>query len=228
MPKTHLIKKLQHFTADQVITTLKPYVTERRQQRIQSVLDHRLSSIQIVLEMPYDINNALAILRTCECFGIQHCHVIQPQGEAMSLRRLTRGAWYWVDITIHQSLTECLQQLSATQFFIAGAALQGSQPLHAVPVDQPLVLLLGNEQQGLSEVALQACDMTYQISMSGMTESLNLSAAAAISLHDTTQRKRQLLNTNGDLSDDEKTQLTARYFLNSVNYRLVNNLLPSK
>ena len=227
MPKTHLYQKLETFSAQHIIDTLQPYVTQRRQDRIESVLAKRLSSIQVILEVPCDINNAFAILRTCECFGVQHLHVIQPKGEAMSLKRLTRGAWYWVDLTIYNSLAECLSQLPTSPHCIAGAALTGTQTLETVPVEQPLYLLLGNEQYGLSESALQACPTTYQIPMCGMTESFNLSAAAAISLYDTTQRKRRLLQSPGDLNQIEQTHLTARYFLNSVNRRLVNSLLPS-
>ncbi|MBV53146.1 MAG: hypothetical protein CL816_03655 [Coxiellaceae bacterium] len=227
MPKTHLHRKLEIYNAQHITDALQPYVTQRRKDRIESVLEKRLSGIQLILEAPCDINNAFAILRTCECFGIQHLHVIQPKGEAMSLKRLTRGAWYWVDLTIYNSLSECLNQLPSSPYCLAGATLSGEQTLHELSIDQPLFLMLGNEQYGLSDEAIHACHTTYQIPMCGMTESFNLSVSAAISLYDTTQRKRKCLQAPGDLSLDEKAQLTARYFLNSVNHRLVNSLLPS-
>ena len=81
MVSTFIQEKLQHFSAEHIIKTLIPYVSARRQQRITEVLERRLSSIQLVLESPYDINNAYAILRTCECFGIQTLHIIKPAGK---------------------------------------------------------------------------------------------------------------------------------------------------
>ena len=212
--------------AKHIINTLQMYVTERRKIRIDDVLQHRLSSIQLVIESPCDINNAFAILRTCECFGIQTLHVIKPGGEAASIRRLTRGAMYWVDIIQHDSVTEFLQSIDRSQCLLAGGILQSTQTLSNVPIDRPLYLLLGNEQKGLSDFTQQACDMTYRIPMCGMSDSLNLSASAAISLYETAQRKRALLNTSGDLNSATKQTLQARYYLNSVTHRLIQALLP--
>ena len=76
---------------------------------------------------------------------------------------------------------------------LAGAALNDSPvSMQAVPIDKPLCLLIGNEQRGLSREAMDACQLCYRIPMAGMSQSFNLSVAAAISLYDTTCAKETL------------------------------------
>jgi TrmH family RNA methyltransferase len=51
------------------------------------------------------------------------------------------------------------------------------------PGEAPWVLLLGNEQKGLSAEQLAACDVTVSMPMRGVVSSLNLSVAAGILLY---------------------------------------------
>ena len=103
---------------------------------------------------------------------------------------------------------------------VAGGTVDATVALSDVPVEKPLCIIIGNEQRGLSKSAQAACDIRYQIPMFGMSESLNLSVSAAISLYDTTSRKRQLLKCASDLTQDQQATLRAQYYLNSVSARL--------
>ena len=210
-----------------IIDKLAPYVTDRRKQRIEAVLDGRLQRIQLALESPTDMHNAMAAVRTCEALGVGTIHIISPEGEATGARTISQGAMFWVDIIIHNDLAAFLAFISEQNLQLGGAVMEEGLALHQVAIEQPLCLMLGNEQRGLSAAAKTACDFLYHIPMHGMSESLNLSVSAAISLYDTTSRKRQALQQNGDLSTAEKIQWRANYYLNSVNARLIDGLLSS-
>jgi len=215
-----------------IIESLNPFVTERRKERIKNVLDYRLSSIYLAMECPSDINNALAAIRTAEALGIDTVHIINPEGGAAATRAVTQGAIYWVNVAYHDSLDDflCWGQVrgqtpeGSDPYLLAGAKMDGKKALSDVPVDKPLCLLLGNESRGLSKSAINACDITYHIPMCGMSESLNLSVSAAISLYDTTQRKRALLKSSGDLSETDYATRLARAYLQSVPKRLAEKL----
>lgn len=208
--------------AQDIIEQLAPFVTERRKAKIQAVLDHRLSSIHLAIESPSDINNALAAIRTSEALGIDTVHIIQPEADARSAKAITQGAIYWVNVVFHDSLEAFVKNTS--NVILAGAKMDGEKPLSDVPVEKPLCLLLGNESRGLSQSAIKHCDLTYRIPMCGMSESLNLSVSAAISLYDTTQRKRALLNKNGDLSKADYLTRQAKAYLQSVPKRLAERI----
>lgn len=41
------------------------------------VLLHRTTRITLVLELPYDMHNVMAVMRTMECLGIQNLYIVK-------------------------------------------------------------------------------------------------------------------------------------------------------
>ncbi len=215
----------EKYTSTEIIDTLEPYVSEKRKQRIVAVIKNRLHSIQLAIEAPADINNALACVRTAEAFGISNVHIITPEADAKYARGITQGAIYWVDVHFYESFAIFLKHIEKQNLALAGGIMQAKNSISEVAVKTPICILIGNEQRGLSDEALAASDILFQIPMVGMSESLNLSVSAAISIFSMSSRKRNLLQQNGDLSTQQQQTLIAKYYLNSVSRRLIENLL---
>lgn len=225
---THENKQyLKTHSATEIITTLSPYVTDARKQKIADVLAGRLAQIEVAIEAPCDIHNAFAVIRSAEAFGIYNIHIIAAEGDAIGMRGVTQGAFNWVEIHYHDSLDDFLSYTQSQSLLLAGGALHIDKPLAVsdINIEQPLCLLFGNENRGLSPAAQSACDIIFQIPMVGMSESLNLSVSAAISLFNCSQRYRAQIGNAGDLSEAAYQQLQAAYYLVSVKPRLVNGLL---
>jgi tRNA (guanosine-2'-O-)-methyltransferase len=225
MQKSEQDQLIEQHGNETLIDALGPYVTDNRKERINTVLDARLNEIQLAMEAPSDIHNALAAVRSSEALGISTVHIICPEGDATGARATTQGAMYWVDVTYHDSLDDFLKAIKKEGFLLAGGAITATESLSGVPVDKPLCIILGNEHRGLTQAAQDACDIHYKIPMYGMTESFNLSVSAAISLYDTSNRKRELLKKNSDLTVNKRQELQARYYLNSLTPRLITGLL---
>lgn len=215
---------LEQYPADVIIDTLTPFVSEQRQQRIEEVISGRITGIQLAIECPSDINNAFAAIRTAEALGISKVHIITPEGTTLMAKPITQGAFYWVDISYYDTLEQFLDYCHDQSLLLAGGTVDATTPLHEVSIDQPLCVMIGNEHRGLSEAAQAACAIRYKIPMVGMSESMNLSVSAAISLYDTSQRRRAQLGSKGDLSGDQQQTLRAQYYLNSVAPRLARGL----
>ncbi len=215
---------LKQYPPDVILERLSPYVNAQRQQRITDIINGRLNSIQLAIESPCDINNAFATIRTAEALGVSNVHIISPEASAATAKSITIGALHWVTIHYYDTLLQFLKHLQTTSITLAGGVVDAHTPLHAVPIDTPLCIMIGNEQRGLSIEAQNACALHYKISMTGMSESMNLSVSAAISLYDTTSRKRALLGTQGDLNQAEQNCMRASYYLNSVAPRLARGL----
>ncbi|MDF1795881.1 MAG: RNA methyltransferase [Coxiellaceae bacterium] len=215
---------LNNHPSTEIIEKLAPFVSDARKLRIADVIAGRLNSIQLAIEAPSDINNALAAVRSAESLGVSHVHFICPEGDAIAAKPITQGAFYWVSIHYHNTLKDFLRYCENENLQIAGGTVTATTPLQQVPVDKPLCLLIGNESRGLSDQAVAACDIEYKIPMVGMSESLNLSVSAALSMYDTSQRKRALLNGNSDLSVEQQQALQALYYLNSANARMYPHL----
>jgi tRNA (guanosine-2'-O-)-methyltransferase len=218
-------KLLSEHPEQYIIDTLQPYLTDARRERIDAVIECRLNSIQLAIECPSDINNALAAIRTCEALGISHIHIIKQESSAVAIKNITQGAFYWVNVHFYKTMDDFLIFANNEKLQLAGGTVTSEQTLNDIPVETPLCILIGNEQRGLSQQAQQACQYPYKIPMHGMSESMNLSVSAAISLYDVSCRKRQRLGRNGDLSQQQQAHLRAQYYLHSTETRLAHALL---
>jgi tRNA (guanosine-2'-O-)-methyltransferase len=208
-----------------VVEVLSPYLTEARRARIEKVLTSRISSVEVAIEAPSDPHNAAAVVRTCEALGAMTVHAIAAEGDVLHKKRTTQGAYHWVHTRQHADLGGCLDDVHARGLLLAGACVDAVTPLGALPIDRPLCLLFGNEHRGLSESAREACDERYAIAMFGMSESLNLSVSAAISLYDVLGRLRAALGRDGDLDDAAVLRERAIGYVRSVDERLLVGLL---
>jgi tRNA (guanosine-2'-O-)-methyltransferase len=70
-------------------------------------------------------------------------------------------------------------------------------------------LVFGSESHGISKEVSAASDGDFTINMFGLTESLNVSVAAAVSMHWARFARAKALSTKSDLSERERTALLA-------------------
>lgn len=206
-----------------VAQALGPYLTEARREKIERLLDGRLPAIRVAVEAPTDPHNAAAVVRTAEALGVLSVHVIAAEGRALHAKRTTQGAFRWVRTHHHASLGAFLGHAGVRGADLYGAWMDAERPLAAIPVDRPLCLLFGNENRGLSGEARAACTAGFRIPMVGMSESLNLSVSAAISLYDVTSRHRAAGAAR--LQGAQRAEMKARHYLDSVDDRLWSSLL---
>lgn len=202
------------------VDALMPYLTAERVEKIERVLTGRTESLSIAVESPSDPHNAAAIVRTAEALGVMAVHVVTPEGRALHKRATTQGAFRWVDTHHHETLEALVKTQRSRRVRLCGAAMDGSTPLPRMALDEPLCLLFGNEQRGLSSQARAACDELFHIPMVGMSESLNLSVSAAIAMHHVVSHR-----SDAGLSEARCALWRARYFARSVDPRLVLGLL---
>ena len=62
---------------EELVDYLGQFVSARRKTRIDNVLAWRTRYLTLVLEDIYQPHNASAVLRSCECFGVQDVHVVE-------------------------------------------------------------------------------------------------------------------------------------------------------
>jgi tRNA (guanosine-2'-O-)-methyltransferase len=219
---------IDDFGVDALVTALDPFLTEERKRRIETVLSGRLESIQVAVEHPEDPHNAAAIVRSAEALGALHVHVVDAPTGALHAPSTTQGAFCWVHTHHHARLEDLLAVTKGRGSLLAGAVMEGELPVDELPVDRPLCVLFGNEGTGLTREALAACDLTFRIPMFGMSESMNLSVCAAITLYALTHKRRKLLAAPGELAGPRLRYERARYYARSVDRRLLDGLMSAR
>ncbi len=172
-----------------VLQHLSRFVSDHKKEFAEKVLNARTRHVTVVLENIYQSQNSSAVIRTCECMGLQDVHVIEDKSKYSVNRRILKGAHKWTNIIHHQSkqgdtTIECFNRLKEQGYkiLVADPAEIGVS-IHDVPVDESkIALVFGNELHGVSEVAQLHADQKIKIPMFGFTESLNISASVSICL----------------------------------------------
>lgn len=179
-------------------------ISEERQSRVRDMLSRRLGTIVVVLEAVHRRHNASAILRSCECFGVHEVHLI-TKGFKPS-KGAARGSERWLDIHRWNSTDEAVAELKRRGFAIYVADLM--EDVHSpdsLPIEGNVAILMGAELTGVSDRARELCDGAICVPMHGLTESLNVSVAAACILQRLTERIRER-SGGGNLAADKQEQ----------------------
>jgi len=164
--------------------------TTRRFHRVRDTLSRRQPDLTVLLENVDVPRNLAAILRSCDAAGVAEAHAVWPGGRLKISRPASGGNRKWVPVRKHRTLAEALAQLREKGLRILAAhPAADAVPFRDVDYTQPTAILLGNEDNGVSDEALAAVDGQVIIPMSGMGTSLNVSVAAALILFEA-QRQR--------------------------------------
>ena len=196
-------------TAD-LIDHLSGFVTENRLNVFQLVLGERTRYITVLLEDIYQAQNASAVLRTCECLGVQDVHIVEENNEYEINPDISVGSNLWLSVHHYNSgsplgselhnrkpdrkggfhITRAIHALKEQGYRIVATSPHGNgiTPDNFDLAKGKSAFMFGTELEGLTERALQMADEFIQIPMVGFTESYNISVSAAVIMY--TLRKR--------------------------------------
>lgn len=137
------------------------------------------------LENIQDPSNMGTILRTAEALGIDGvilssdcCDIYSPK-----TLRGSMGAVFRLPVLICDDLPIFISELNNRGISTYASTPHDADSIRDVDFSGGGVMLIGNEGNGLSEDAINACSCRVRIPMRGRAESLNAAAAAAILLY---------------------------------------------
>lgn len=204
----------------QVRAYLAPFVRPERIARLESVLARRTAHLTVLLDQVHDPHNIAACLRSCDACGVQRLHIISEDGDPVMMNReVTQGTHRWLDVTYHPNAAAAVDALRGAGYRLAVSRLGGNPvplPLRQLPLATPICLVFGNERDGVSTPILDAADLAFHVPMWGFVESLNISVALGITLHQLRVRLDDELPDRGCLSDEAQRAILDRWLLAEV------------
>jgi len=212
---------------------LRSIVNPERVERVDGVLAYRTRRITVVLEDIYQSHNASAVVRSCECFGVQDIHVVESANAFSVNSSIVQGSAKWVTLKRYrgpQATDTCLDRLAESGYrIVAMDPRANSVPIDDLPIDAPVALCFGSEEPGLSAAARRKSDLAATIPMHGFTRSLNLSVSAGIALQSLGRRFRGSQEADWALSNREQAELRALWLARSLSAgaRIVQRHLES-
>lgn len=206
---------------NELINFLQQFTSKNRLAVFNKVIANRTRYITIVLEDIYQSQNASAVLRTSDCFGIQDIHIIENKNKYDINPDVALGSSKWVDLFRYNknenNTLEAINNLRKKGYRIVATTPHiGDINLDNFDLKKGKVaLFFGTELTGLSDLMIENADEYLKIPMYGFTESFNISVSAAIIIHHLTSKLRTS-EINWQLSKHEYEELKLDWLKKTV------------
>jgi TrmH family RNA methyltransferase len=141
------------------------------------------SGLWVALDRIRDPGNLGTIIRTADAAGSDGIILIGESCDPFSSEcvRATMGSIFHVPVA-RADESDFIDHAGTTPTRLVGTHLGGSVDYRQGEYQPPCVLVMGNEQKGLSDALAGACNQLVRIPMAGRAESLNLAVATGLML----------------------------------------------
>ncbi|WP_308659875.1 RNA methyltransferase [uncultured Alistipes sp.] len=175
------------------IAWLAEFMLPERYDVLRRTVAMRTRYMTILAENTFHPQNAAALIRHCEAFGLQQMHTVETVCRFNPNAAIVRGTDRWVDIRRHRSTAEAIAALRGEGYRIVATTphREDTTPESFDVTRGRFALVFGTEHAGISEEVLASADEFLRIPMCGMVESLNVSASAAILIYMLSERMRR-------------------------------------
>ena len=163
------------------------YVAEVKEFKMAKVEDmiKEKNGLIVMLDGIQDVHNLGAIIRTCECAGVDG--VIYKSHNAVKVNdtvaKVASGALEYMKVAEVNNLVNTIKELKKKGYWIVGSAGDAKQFYTDLKYDMNTVLVIGSEGKGMSRLVKEECDFIVKLPMFGKVTSLNASVAAGILIY---------------------------------------------
>jgi tRNA (guanosine-2'-O-)-methyltransferase len=207
----------------ELITYFSQFITENRFNLMNQVAGMRTRYLTVVLEDIYQPHNASAVLRTCDCLGIQDVHIIENKNRYTLNPDVELGSAQWLDLVKYSGsddpAMEAIRDLKSKGYRIIATTPHKNDvtPEGFDLTRGPAALVFGTEMRGITPEMISQADEFIKIPMVGFTESFNISVSAAIILHVLTDRLRKS-EIDWHLNENERDALLLNWLRKTIKH----------
>jgi tRNA (guanosine-2'-O-)-methyltransferase len=169
----------------QLLEELSP----NKRQLFDTKIKTRTRHFSLALEDMMKSQNASALMRTADAFGIHRIDIYDKNERFNVSAGISKGVEKWLDSNFFNSyddggVAEWVSSLKATGRKLYVTTLdKNAVPLSQIDPTVPATICFGNEQEGASAELISLADKTMYIPMKGFVESFNVSVSCGIVLH---------------------------------------------
>ena len=152
---------------------------------IKTIEEDDKSNFVVMLDSIEDPHNFGAIIRTCECAGVDY--IIIPKNRSVSVNstvyKTSSGALSNMKIVEVTNLHNTIKKLKDLGFWVYGSDAKGKD-YRSIDFGGKTCLIIGSEGHGLKQIVSNSCDEIISLPMKGKINSLNASVAAGIFIYE--------------------------------------------
>jgi tRNA (guanosine-2'-O-)-methyltransferase len=170
-----------------VLQRFQEILTPNKVALFNRIAAQRTRHLSVVLEDIFQEHNASAVIRSCDCFGIQDLYAIEDKNKYVLQRNIAKGSGRWIDLhrfaNKDTASMDCLNHLREKGYkLVATSPHINAYTPETLPIENPIALIFGTERRGITESIIANADYHLTIPMYGFTESFNLSVSVAVIL----------------------------------------------
>ncbi|WP_110461221.1 TrmH family RNA methyltransferase [Ruminiclostridium sufflavum] len=164
-------------------------VLKKREFKLNNVIEQ--GSAIVILDSLQDPGNVGTIIRTSDAANISAVFMTKGCVDLFSPKvlRSTMGSVFHIPIFEGQNIKEIAGQLKKAGYRIIASHLSGKNNYYEENLSGKIVLVIGNEANGISDETAELSDSLVKIPMPGRAESLNAAVAASIMIYETVRQK---------------------------------------
>lgn len=186
-----LLEKIYKGKTQGVIAYVPNYKYADVDDILQHAKDNNKAPFIVILDSIVDPHNVGAIIRTCECAGVDG--VIIPENRAClvneTVYKTSVGAVSHIKVALVKNLTRTIEYLKE-QGIWTYALEAGSKRIYEADFTYPTALIIGSEGKGVSRLVKETADEVLSLDMYGFVNSLNASCAGAIAIYEVVRQRR--------------------------------------
>ncbi|MDR2126233.1 MAG: RNA methyltransferase [Prevotellaceae bacterium] len=199
---------------------LEQFVHDKRVELLRQKLLQRTRYLCICLEDIYQSQNASAVLRTCEAFGIQDVHIVEDKNKYQINPMVVKGSVKWLSLYKYNSPQpsyDAVQYLKNHGYRIVATSPYGDNvALEDFDITKgKTAVFFGTEYSGISDTVRKNADEFITVPMFGFVESFNISVSAAIILHQLIMQLRKS-TVAWQLSEDEQNTIMLQWLRSTI------------
>lgn len=200
---------------------LESYLTPGRKALFEKIISFRTRHFTIVAQDTYQDHNASALVRNCDCFGIQDLHVIEEFNAYRLAKGMAQGAEKWVNLQFYSKLENktqtCIDSLRTKGYAIVATSPHADDSLiDDFDIRRKSAFFFGTEKKGLSQKIIDEADLMVKIPMYGFTESYNISVSVALLLQSLTRRLHDSTDLDWRLTEEEAIDIRVDWTIKSI------------
>jgi 23S rRNA (guanosine2251-2'-O)-methyltransferase len=158
---------------------------------LPAVFEAGRTPLVLIFDRITDVRNFGAMVRTAECAGVDAV-IVPLQGSAPVSEdaiKTSAGALMRVPVCRSENLKTTIHFLKASGLRVVAATEKARKAYSQADLNQPLAIVMGSEEDGVSSDLMKLCDELLRIPLQGEIESLNVSVACGVILFETLRQR---------------------------------------
>jgi 23S rRNA (guanosine2251-2'-O)-methyltransferase len=188
------IEKLNRLTMKNhqgVVAFISPITYQKIEDIIPAIYERGETPLVLILDGVTDVRNLGAIARTASCSGV-HALLVPAKGSAQinpDTIKTSAGALYTLPVCRVDNLFKSAKFLQESGLQLVACTEKTEENIYKPDYTAPTAIIMGSEEDGISNDLIRIADHLAKIPMFGEIESLNVSVSAGVILYEAVRQR---------------------------------------